>query len=300
MLIFFPQEEGSYIMTNFSIRFEVLKAAFESVLKSPEFQFDSLKTLVWFCSVNIKKPLINSKLIETAEHDEFCWQQQMPGFLQKGVTITWFYQFASSFFDSRDVLHPYYMFVSIGKNFVPCMCSRRTCHVLHEKLCRNNSLSHYTNFFPIHLRLVFCSCCLFACLFAFLKVDLVIEKNHLMDSNGNWPLSPLSPVHLDFTIVLMGWPFGPKRIIKSPGLLSPEFENNMAALLTRLHRKSRVSRLRLAITFLLLKACQTVPFSYNPLETDLRQILGDEKLCILLPVTWAVQWPSADWRRKHH
>lgn len=128
-----------------------------------------------------------------------------------------------------------------------------------------NSLSHYTYFFPFHLRFFFCSCCLFICLFVCLKVYLVIEKKHLMD----WPPSPLSHLHLGFKIVLMGWPFRPKRIIKSPSLPNPEFENNTPALLTRLHRKSRVSRLRPAITYLLLNACQIVPFSYNPHEADL-------------------------------
>lgn len=173
MVIFFSQEEGFYIMTNFSSRFEGVKAAFESALKSPAFQLGSLKTLLWFCSVNIKKPLINSKLMETDEHDEFCWEQQMPGFLQKGVTITWFYQFTNSFFDSTDVLHLYCMFVSIQKNVVPWVCRRRTCHVLHAKLCESNGLSHFTIFFPFTSGWFlfpfvsgwfFCSCCVFICL----------------------------------------------------------------------------------------------------------------------------------------
>lgn len=54
MVIFFSQEECFYLMTNFPIRFQVMKAAFDSVLKSSEFQLNSLKTQVWFCSVNMK------------------------------------------------------------------------------------------------------------------------------------------------------------------------------------------------------------------------------------------------------
>lgn len=121
---------------------------------------------------------MNSKLMDTAEHNEyneFCWEQQIPGFLQKGVTSTWFYQFTNSFFDSTDVFHPYCIHM---KNFVPWVCRRRTRHVLHAKLCKSNSLSHYTNFFSRSSQVIFfCSCCLFICLFMCLKFNLVIEKN---------------------------------------------------------------------------------------------------------------------------
>lgn len=138
--------------------------------------------------------------METDEHDEFCWEQQMPGFLQKGVTITWFYQFTNSFFDSTDVLHLYCMFVSIQKNVVPWVCRRRTCHVLHAKLCESNGLSHFTIFFPFTsawFLFPFVSGCFFKfllCIYLLvcLKVNVIIEKNTrwILTETDHWVHCP--------------------------------------------------------------------------------------------------------------